>query len=432
MRALPLLLLALIPLPAGRAATAPQNGRDSLERMLERQREARARELAQLAGDARAYLDAFAQLHPPIAPEREAELVSRLTDLGPAVGTLLVPYLDPGVEGGEVLRVRARAVADALTRISDVSLTDPLLALVTAGGEDTRRNALRALEACVEPDRARPVLLALFESDPGPLRASVLASLVRMGGSGNEQIFARVLSDDDVALRALGLGALIGAASPDAEAQVRALLDRPAQAVSHIPLLLEYYRTLPAQVDDEVLGLWVRLVTRTPKSEDRLRILAALPDLGAGSASALRRQLEPLTSSGDPAVVEGARIALARLGDRNARRDLLRSYDEFVDKNNRWSQAYTRRAEVLMRLHDWDEAIKDYNTALRFGRDDGQRLDEAYLGLARACARRGKLKDAAEWLRKAPISMGELRALADDPDFRELRESRFGKDVWGN
>jgi tetratricopeptide (TPR) repeat protein len=85
-----------------------------------------------------------------------------------------------------------------------------------------------------------------------------------------------------------------------------------------------------------------------------------------------------------------------------------------------------------MRMHDWDSAIDDFTTALRFGRDDGQPLDEAYVGLARACARRGKLKDAAEWLRKAPISMSDLRALEKDPDFRELRESRFGKDVWGS
>ena len=82
-------------------------------------------------------------------------------------------------------------------------------------------------------------------------------------------------------------------------------------------------------------------------------------------------------------------------------------------------------------MHEWDEAIKDFSTALRFSRDDGQSDPEIYLGLARASARRGKLKDAAVWLREAPIPMSELRKLADDPDFRELRASRFGKDVCG-
>lgn len=431
MRSLPLVLLALIPLASAPASGAPQAGRDSLERLLERQREARARELAKLEGDARAYLEGFARLQPPVPPEREAELVNQLTGLGPAAGTLLVPYLAPGPGAEEVLRVRARAVASALAHLGDVSTTDALLELVHSGDEDAVRNALRALEGCAEPERARPQLLALFESDTGRLRASLLTTLVRMGGTGSEAVFARVLSDPDVSLRRLGLGALVEAQSSAAEAQVRALMARPGEAVSHIDQLLAYYTAMPEQVDAEVLGLWVRLVLRTSKSEDRMRILDALPGLGAGTGSALRRELEPLTDSGDPAVVEAARIALARLGDRNARREVLRTYDEFVDKNERFPGAYTRRAEVHMRLHDWDDAIKDYETALRHGRNDGDRLDDAYLGLARACARKGKLKDAAEWLRKAPIQMSELRALADDPDFRELRESRFAKDVWG-
>jgi tetratricopeptide (TPR) repeat protein len=428
---LAVLLASLLPL-APPSAPALQGQRESLERLLERQREERARELARLEADARAYLEAFARLTPPVAPEREAELVAQLRGLGPAAGSALVPYLDPGAEADEVLRARARAVAAALAGMSDASVTDALLALLARGDEHARRNALSALEGCAEPERARPALLALFDSDPGPLRPGVLHCLLRMGGAGNEQVFERVLGGEDSGLRQLGLDALIAAQSPAAEAQVRALLRRPAAAIGHIPGLLAYYAALPQQVDEEVLGAWVALVTRTSKADDRLAILAALPDMAQGSAGALKRALEPLTESGDPAVVEGARIALARLGDRNARREALKSYDEFVDKNDRWSQAYTRRAQVLMRMHDWDAAIDDFETALRHGRDDGQPLDEAYLGLARACARRGKLKDAAEWLRKAPISMSDLRALEQDPDFRELRESRFGKDVWGS
>lgn len=423
------LLLALAPLAP---APALQDGRDSLERLLERQREARAQQRSQLEADARTYLEAFARFVPPLPPEREAEWVAQLRGLGPAAGAILVPYLEPGAETAEVLRVRARAVAAALSGMCDASVTDPLLALLAQGSEEAKRNALHALEGCAEPARARPALMALFDADPGPLRPAVLRSLLRMGGEGNDVVFARVLESDDAGLRTLGLDALIASRSPAAEAQVRALMRRAPVAVGHIGKLLAYYRALPAQVDEEVLGLWTALVTRTSKAEDRLAILNELPDMGQASASALKRALEPLTEGGDPAVVEGARIALARLGDRNARRDALRSYDDFIEKNDRWSQAYTRRAQVLMRMHDWDEAIKDFTTALRFGRDDSQPLDEAYVGLARACARRGKLKDAAEWLRKAPIQMSELRALAEDPDFRELRESRFGKEVWGN
>lgn len=427
----PFVFVALSALPTP-SVPAIQSGRDSLERLLERQREARASELARLEADARTYLEAFAHLPAPVPPEREAELVAQLSGLSPAAGQLLVPYLEPGAEASEVLRARARATAVALAGMSDTSVTDPLLALLGSGSEEGRRNALRALEGCAEPARARPTLVALYDGDPGPLRAALLQALVRMGGEGSDAFFARVLGSDDALQRTLGLAALIRAQSPVAEAAVRDLMRRTSSAVGHIGALLDYYRALPGQVDDEVLGLWVQLVTRAPKTEERLSILSALPDLAQGTAPALKRALEPLVGSGDPAVIEGARIALARLGDRNARRDALRSYDEFVEKNERWSQAYARRAQVLLRMHDWDGAIDDFLEALRLGRDDGQPLDEAYLGLARACARRGKLKDAAEWLRKAPVSMAELRKLRDDPDFRELRESRFGKDVWGS
>lgn len=410
---------------------AQQGQRESLERLLERQRAARAGEAARLEADARTYLEAFARLTLPLPQGREAELVEQLRGLGPGAGPILVPYLDPGADADEIGRLRARATATALSSICDATATDPLLALLRNGSQEGRFNALRALEGCSEPARAQPSLLALFDADPGPLRAAVLRTLVRMGGEGCGPIFARVLESEDAELRRLGLDALIESKSGAARAQVQALLGRPAFAIEHVDRLLVYYQSQPDQVDAQVLGLWIALVTRTSKTEQRLAILAALPDLSGTSASALRRELEPLTRGGTPDVVEGARIALARLGDRNARREVLRPHDEFIEKNDRWSQAYTRRALVLMRMHEWDEAIKDFNTALRFSRDDGQADEEIYLGMARAHARRGKLKDAAEWLRQAPIPMSELRKLADDPDFRELRESRFGKDVWG-
>jgi tetratricopeptide (TPR) repeat protein len=86
---------------------------------------------------------------------------------------------------------------------------------------------------------------------------------------------------------------------------------------------------------------------------------------------------------------------------------------------------------VRLRIEDWDDAIKDFQQALRLARDNPRPQPEAYLGLARAYARRGRLRDAAEWLRKAPISIKELRELSEDPDFAELRASRYSKDAFG-
>ncbi len=68
----------------------------------------------------------------------------------------------------------------------------------------------------------------------------------------------------------------------------------------------------------------------------------------------------------------------------------------------------------------------------RMAKDDPTfKADEAYIKLARAYARKGKLKDAAEHLRRAPISLTQLQSLADDPEFRELRDSKYGKEAFG-
>ena len=72
-----------------------------------------------------------------------------------------------------------------------------------------------------------------------------------------------------------------------------------------------------------------------------------------------------------------------------------------------------------------------FRQALGLTRDVPRPHPAPYVGLARAFARRGKLRDAAEWLRKAPIPVAELHKLADDPDFAELRASRYSKDAFG-
>ncbi len=428
------LTAALLAALAGPIPAQDGGGRQSLEELLERARARRAEQQARLGESVAGALEGFAKLAPPVAKARLEAFAAELAALGPEAAPLLVPYLDPGASSEERDALRARWVAQALGRINSLAITDALLAVLEAGTAAGRLNALEVLSTSPEPARVRPALRAAFERESGPVKQAALRALIRLGGAENESLLSKVLASDDDELIALALSALIETGAAHAAGEVRALLASSARAPRHAAQLLAYYRAQPEPVDSGVLALLVTLVRTAPRVETRLEILAALPDLAAGSPAEVRRALEPLSDSEDRGLREGVLIALARLGDRNAQRDLLRSYDSYVDKNERLPDAYARRAEILLRIQHWDDAIRDFKEALRLARDDPRPQREVYIGLARAFARKGRqadLKEAAEWLRRAPISQRELLDLSNDPDFRELRDSRYGKEAFG-
>ncbi len=418
------------------AAGDEQDGerRLSLEELLERARARRAEQRERLGEGVEAALAGFAQLSAPIPPAKLEAFAAELAALGPEAAPLLVPYLEPAGSSEELDLLRSRAVAQALGRINSLAITDALLALLTSGSEAGRIHALEVLGSSPEPARVRPALAAVFEGQSGAIKQAALKALIRMGGPENQALLSGVLQSDADELVNLALSALFDTRAAQAAGEVRALLASNGRGARHASLLLAYYRALPELADDGVVGLLAVLARNAPRVETRLEILAALPDLAASSASEVRRALEPLATSEDRSLREAALVALVRLGDRNAQRELLRAYDSNVDKNDRFPDAYLRRAEILMRIQHWDDAIRDFKEALRFSRDDSRPQREVYIGLARAFARKGRqgdLKEAAEWLRRAPISQRELAALADDPDFRELRASRYGKEAFG-
>jgi Flp pilus assembly protein TadD len=87
---------------------------------------------------------------------------------------------------------------------------------------------------------------------------------------------------------------------------------------------------------------------------------------------------------------------------------------------------------MYARLGDDDEAIRDYRQSLSVGKDDPTLpQDEVSEKLARCYVRKGKLKDAADLLNRAPISLKRLGELAEDPEFAPLRNSKFAKDAFG-
>jgi tetratricopeptide (TPR) repeat protein len=121
---------------------------------------------------------------------------------------------------------------------------------------------------------------------------------------------------------------------------------------------------------------------------------------------------------------EAALEALYLVGDKNARRELLQEYDTAIERNKTWPSSYEARANVLYKLHDWREAMKDYQKALQLSVGDiHAHTEESYIGLARCYAQTGKLKEAAQNIEKAPVSMKRLAELAKEPAFAKLAEN---------
>ena len=427
-------LLALLASPAYQADTPKDGGatqRTPIEDLLERARARREAERQKLRPLVDAALEEFQAQPAPVPEARRTALTDRLAALGPEVAPLLVPRLEPGATD-PVSNERAHAVGDALARLQGPTLTDPLLGVLATGSEQAKCNALLALETCKESARARPAVLATFESSPqGALKQAALRTLIRLGGPENAALYAKVLSQDDAEIVALALRALTDTRDASAGRQVQSLLADSARAQRHAALLIAYYRAVPELVDAPALTSFVAAAEKPGDRDARLLIVAALPGLAGRFGADVRKGLERVAASKDSDLREAALVALVRLGDRNARRDLLEGYDDYVERNDRFAEAYVRRGDLYLRIEDWDSAIKDYQQALKLSADDSRPQPGAYVGLARAFARRGKLRDAAESLRKAPLSITELKKLADDPDFAELRASRFSKEAFG-
>jgi tetratricopeptide (TPR) repeat protein len=427
-------LLVLLAGPAYQADASKGGGptqRTPIEDLLERARARREVERQKLKPLVEAAIDDFQSQPAPVPEARRTALADRLAAFGPGAASLLLPCLEPGA-ADPVSIERARAVGEALARLQGPTLTDPLLAVLATGSDKAKCNALLALETCREAARARPAVLEAFDSAAtGDVKQAALRTLIRLGGPENAALYAKVLSQDDVDIVALALRALTDTRDASAGRQVQSLLADSARAQRHAALLIAYYRAVPELADAAALASFVAAAEKPGDRDARLLIVAALPALAGRFGLEVRKGLERVVASKDSDLREAALVALVRLGDRNARRDLLEGYDDYVERNDRFAEAYVRRGDLYLRIEDWDSAIKDYQQALRLSADDPRPQPSAYVGLARAFARRGKLRDAAESLRKAPLSITELRKLADDPDFAELRASRFSKEAFG-
>ncbi len=353
--------------------------------------------------------------------ERKVEAArNALTALGPEAIPLLAPALEPGEGASAAARFRAEHVAITIAAARPTSIDAELAAHVRQGTPEARSNALLVLAHHGDPERALPLLTELYSSALGAQRGEVLAVIAELGGDQADRLVAEALDDPEPEVVSTALDALARARN---ESMSGAILEfvRASKAPAHVDGLLAYYSAVPAALDSEHALALVELARHVALSEkSKSQLLEALARFPIELDSRIEKALDSIADGGTREVRESALVLLAVLGDRNARKSLLKPYEDVVRRSPKWSQAYVQLADVLARIHDHRKAIGEYKTALELMSKEDRVEATPFLGIARCNALLGDYKEAAEYLEKAPVSAKTLRELAADPDFAAM------------
>ena len=398
---------------------------DSLEDLLRRARAEREQQAAAIGDTVEAVMLEFEVLSDRNRDREADRRRKKLIDLGPEVAPLLLPYLETGTDPGAGVTFRAGQAVRVLRELASPSITDALIAALGQGTIDARLNALAVLENCPEPKRAAPPVRDLYHASTGRLRTAAMLTLARLGGPEAEELLSASLEDENESVVDLALGALASVESPTAMAKVLQLC-RDERGSKHVLAVGLYFAAQPQHFEDqEVLISLMELMSRTEAPRgDIVRVMRALTDLDLEIRSKVRKSMDPLVEHAHPEVQETTLILLARAGDKSARRDLLRPYNDKVTARRDDDAVYTDRAGIWYRIDEFQESIKDYKQAVKLMRGRTKE-EEPFLGLARCYARMKKYKDAKAQLDLAPVSIARLQEISKDPAFKEMLESKY-------
>lgn len=401
--------------------------RESLEAFLARARERQAGLFVRLGAELEAIVQRIEAMNLPASREAREAMIAECIALGPEATPLFLRWLDAGDAALDKERYRAGLLAQALSRMDTRAATGGLLELLARGSADGRLCAVRVLETSSEPDRVRPVLLETYRKSQGQLRSGLLRALLRQS-TDDSAVLDEVLAGDDAGLREVALTVLAETKDAAALSRVQAMCADPSRAVEHAQSILAYFLAVPDAVGPpqwkDLIGLAAN--TRVPAAT-RLSILDALPQFVDATSNELRKAMDVIVTGSDGKLAEAARIVLARLGDKLAKRELLKPYDEVIENSPKWSQGYARRGEILRRIGEHREAEREFSKALSMGTNEPNSQPDTWVNAARNMAAMGKFKEAAGYLERAPISLARLQELANDPDFAKLRASKYGE-----
>ncbi|MEW6072230.1 MAG: tetratricopeptide repeat protein [Planctomycetota bacterium] len=418
-------------LAAGPPPPAPALRADSLEEFLRRAREKRAERLAALRAPVGEIVARLEERGRP-GPERQmAAIRAELDALGVEAAPLLLPHLDPGPTPSPAAAFRAAEIAETLIRMRTASITASLIDFFPTASRPGQRNVVKILGQAPDRARASAFLTELFRAEGAALRQECVIALAQLGGPENALVLREALTDANPSVVEAVLAALAANTTVEALEAVRELVRDPSRASPVVLAILAYYAQCGAAVVQDAKVEVARLAAGESGigKAERLAILAALPALAPERDRALAEALAPLLESRDDELWDAARVALALLGDRGARGELRRKYDELVRTQEAWNGAYERRAAILLRLGEYADAAKDYERAIGISMTRRQTTDQTlYVGLARAHALDGRLKPAYEALMHAYLTPKQRQELAADPDFAALAaHARYGK-----
>jgi hypothetical protein len=426
------LLLLAVPVAQGGDGSSPpkqENPRLSLQELLARLRKMRDDRVGELRSSVEQILRALdleAQTHRTAGL---AEQKDRLVALGAECAPILVESIDPGENPDDTARLRAGTITQALVELRSPVITARLVEIARTGSPEGRLNAAKDLCASPDTERASAILTELFRTAQGELRRVALIGIARMGGAENEKVVATALSAGSADTIKVCLEALAAAHATSYAPRVLKLASSPRDAAPYVEEILGYYRACPEVVDKPLLLALVRLAGELNVSnENRGRVLELLPKFSDKFDAETKKELHTLAASPTREVREGALVTLYLSGERSAKKELLADYDEQIDKNKQWAASYEARGNVLYRIGEYRDAMRDYQKSLVLAASDIRaRTENAYVGLARCYMQQGKLKEASQELEKAPLSRKQLGDISREPVFKKLVEHpKFG------
>lgn len=431
--ALALAVSASVPAPARADDSARKPGeRETLQQFLERLKTLRDGVQTQISGTVDQILkdlemEATVRRIPGLETQRD-----KLIALGTEVAPLLAPKLDPGANSLDPQKLVAQYIAQALAARPTPTITDTLLETLRTGSIDGRRNALSVLAVTPEPARVAPLLGQFFRQAQGQIRRDTLTTLVKIGGPDAERLLGEALADPSAEIVRYALSALAEGRGAAHAPRVLQILKATREASQYFDALIAYYRANENVVDKTVMTGFLRMAEDVSAARDvRIKVMGALADWGDKFDNELKKEVRVIAQAPEREIKEAALILLHHTGDRNAKKDLLAEYDEQIERNKTWANSFEQRASVLYRLGEFKDAQRDYLQSIQLAKNDARaRLDESYVGLARCYAQQNKLKEAAQTLERAPVSLKQLAELAREPVFAKLAEHAKYRDVF--
>ncbi len=414
--------------PQPSIAQADDEGRESLEDFLRGVRNLRDDGRARMTDEVSGVLEALESLTLRTRERNATRLRNQLLDLGTEVAPLLVEALDPGPEAASGVKFRCKQVVRVLSDIGASSITDRLLQLSSTGELEGRVNALTVLRTSPEPGRVAPAVRDLYRSAEGQVRQAALVTLASLGGQQATDLLIEALSDEDASIVDLALRSLGAADNMTVSADVLTLATGE-RGPKHIDALVDYYSKFPKLVAEttHLLALIALAGSNDVSRDSAVRLIHMLTELEVEPRTVVRRSMESLTKHVNDELREASLSLLARAGDKAARRSLLKPYTDRIGRQKGYDRVFTERGDVYYRIGDYPLAVKDYKQAIVLRSQRVTASAEPFLGMARCYARMKRYKDAATQLDNAPVSLATLRALAKDPAFVLMLETRYRK-----